>query len=149
MLEAASEVVDLNIFGYGSGLLPQRLSRLHKGEVWGKNMYRVLARSLVTLNRHIDVAGAFANNMRLYEATGMGACLMTDRKDNLHELFEIDHEVVCYSSLGELKDKLAYLVSHPEKAIEIGKNGQRRTLRDHGYDTRMRELKELIGRYFP
>ena len=42
----------------------------------------------IVVNRHIDVAEGYANNMRLYEATGMGALLITDRGRNLGELFE-------------------------------------------------------------
>ena len=52
-------------------------------EVWGLDMYRALARSKITINRHINVAENNANNMRLFEATGTGSLLITDRKDNL------------------------------------------------------------------
>lgn len=147
MLEAASEAVDLSIYGYGAGNLDHKLSPLHYGEAWGAEMYKYLAKSLITLNRHIDVAENYANNMRLYEATGMGACLVTDMKDNLHELFKIDEEVVTYSSLGELKDKLLYLKNNPKVASEIGKKGQQRTLKDHSYYERMRELANILQRY--
>ena len=37
-------------------------------------MYRVLRQSKIALNRHSDVAEDHANNMRLYEATGVGTC---------------------------------------------------------------------------
>ncbi len=50
-------------------------------------MYQVLRRSRITLNSHIDLAGREAGNMRLFEATGVGAFLLTDFKDNLHTLF--------------------------------------------------------------
>ena len=60
-------------------------------------MYRVLARSKIALNRHIDVAEDHANNMRLYEATGVGTFLITDAKRNLSELFEPGEEVVTYA----------------------------------------------------
>ena len=42
--------------------------------------------------------------MRLYEATGMGSLLLTDRKDNLRQLFEEDHEIVTYESKEEALD---------------------------------------------
>src|SRR5262249_36726054 len=50
--------------------------------LWGRDMYRLLQRSVVTLNHHGDVA-PFANNMRLYEGTGMGCLLVTDHKEDL------------------------------------------------------------------
>ena len=74
-------------------------------------MYRVLSRSKIALNRHSDVAEDYANNMRLYESTGVGALLITDAKRNLTDLFEPDEEVVTYSSEDELVEKIHhYLV---------------------------------------
>ena len=91
----------------------------HHGEVWGLDMYRALARSRITLNRHIDVAENNANNMRLYEATGVGALLITDRKDNLGELFEVGREVVAYGSAEEAVELIRHYIAHPEEARGI------------------------------
>ena len=85
--------------------------------------------------------------MRLFEATGMGACLITDMKDNLADLFELDEEVVTYSSLDELKEKLEYLKNNTDRVEEIAQRGQQRTLNEHNYKNRMSELVEILGRY--
>ena len=50
-------------------------------------MYNILSRTKISFNRHINVAENNANNMRLYEATGMGSLLLTDKKDNLMKTF--------------------------------------------------------------
>src|SRR5262245_25300893 len=47
----------------------------HQGGVWGKEMYKILHRSLITLNHHVDVAGDYAGNGRLFEASGTGTFL--------------------------------------------------------------------------
>jgi spore maturation protein CgeB len=70
------------------------------GTVYGLDMYDVFRSSRVTINHHGDV-GPFANNLRLFEATGVGTALLTDRKSNLSELFEPDVEVLAYSSATE------------------------------------------------
>jgi hypothetical protein len=46
-------------------------------------MNEILAHSQVTLNRQIEAAEGSANNMRLFEATGVGAMLVTDDGKNL------------------------------------------------------------------
>ena len=56
----------------------RRSSARHHGEAWGLDMYRVLARTQVAVNRHGDIAEGYANNMRLFEATGVGALLLTE-----------------------------------------------------------------------
>jgi spore maturation protein CgeB len=74
--------------------------------VFGLAMYQKLADSKVTLNNHIDIATISASNMRLYEATGIGTCLLTDWKPDLEQLFEPDREVVTYKSAAEAIEKV-------------------------------------------
>jgi len=149
MLEYLARSTPIEFFGYGADSLSRSspIVPRHNGEVWGLEMYRALARSRVTLNRHINVAENNANNMRLYEATGVGALLITDRKDNLGELFEVGKEVVAYASPEEAAEKIRYYIAHPEEARAIARAGQARTLRDHTYQRRMEELVPVLERY--
>src|SRR5439155_1969331 len=103
LLEHVAGRVAVDFWGYGAESLPADsfVRRSCRGEAWGLQMYGVLAESRIGLNRHIDVAGRFANNMRLFEATGVGTLLLTDQKDNLHELFEVGKEVIAYSTPQE------------------------------------------------
>ena len=112
-------------------------------------MYRALVRSRITVNRHIDVAENYANNMRLYEATGVGAMLITDRKDNLSELFDIGREVEVYSSPEEAAELINYYMAHPLEAGVVARAGQDRTLKEHTYQQRMVELVSILERYLP
>lgn len=149
MLEYLVEQSNIRVFGYGADSLPSSsaIRQRHAGEVWGLEMYSALARSHITLNRHINVAENNANNMRLYEATGVGSLLLTDQKDNLHKLFDIDREIVTYASKEEAAEKVSYYLNHPDEAITIAKAGQARTLKDHTYQQRMKELVPIIKNY--
>lgn len=149
LLEYLIEQTDIRVFGYGADSLPlaSSIRQRHGGEVWGMDMYRALTRSRITLNRHINVAENNANNMRLYEATGVGAMLLTDRKDNLHELFEIGKEVAAYSSKEEAAELARHFLDHPQEAEQIAKAGQARTLREHTYAQRMQELVPILKRH--
>jgi spore maturation protein CgeB len=115
--------------------------------VWGLDMYRVLCRSRVTLNRHINVAGEYANNMRLYEATGCGAMLVTDNKRNLGDLFSIGKEIVAYENVDDLCDRIRYYEKHDVERKAIAEAGQKRTLNDHTYYHRMEDLIDIIEAY--
>jgi spore maturation protein CgeB len=121
---------------------PLRLD-LH-GPAWGSEMYGILAASKVTLNHHIDLAEGFANNLRLYEATGMGALLLTDAGSNLGDLFDVGGEVLTYGSAEECADKAEYYLAHPAEASSIAAAGQARTLRDHTWLNRMGRLVNMI-----
>jgi len=149
LLEKLANTTPIEFFGYGSErLAPDSPIRArHHGEVWGLDMYRALARSKVTLNRHIDVAENYANNMRLYESTGVGTLLITDSKRNLAELFEPGREVIAYSSADEAAEMIRYYVEHPQLAADIARAGQRRTLGEHTYRHRMDELVGILHQH--
>ena len=149
LFEYLADKTPIQFFGYGAKTLPRSspIRKRHNGEVWGIDMYRALARSKITLNRHINVAENNANNMRLYEATGVGTLLITDKKDNLGDIFEIGKEVVAYSSPEEAVELIRYYMDRPNEAEAIAAAGQARTLKEHTYRHRMVELLPLLERY--
>jgi spore maturation protein CgeB len=108
-------------------------------------MYQVLARSLMTLNTHGRISGEDANNLRLYEATGMGTLLVTDARRNMSQLFDVGSEVVTYRDAEECARMVRYYLDHPAEAASIAAAGQRRTLRDHTWANRMARIAELVG----
>lgn len=123
------------------------LRRLHARSFaprFGKRMFRLLGETLVSLNCHIDSAGKNAANMRLFEATGMGSCLVTDWKPNLGSLFEPDREIVTFSSLEECIEKSSFLLEHPNMAEEIGRRGRMRTMKEHNLSDRILEFFQFF-----
>jgi spore maturation protein CgeB len=110
-------------------------------------MFRILAASKIVVNYHGDVAQSYANNMRLFEATGTGALLVTDWKTNLHEMFVLDKEVIAYRTSEECAEMIQYYLEHEDEREVIARAGQVRTLRDHTYNQRMQELVDIVERY--
>lgn len=148
-LETLAGMVPMDFWGYGAASLPAHspIKQRHHGEAWGLEMFGRLNQSLITVNRHIDVAENYANNMRLFEATGCGALLLTDYKDNLSDLFTIGQEVVAYRDAAECAALIAYYLAHPDEAAAIAQAGQERTLRDHTYGKRMEQTAEILDRH--
>lgn len=151
-LERLLREVDVTIFGYGADkVAPESpIHQHHGGEAWGWRMYEVLQESRVTLNRHawIDVRGKvathLATNMRLYESTGVGTCLVTEHKENLPQLFEPGREVITYSNDDDCVEQVKQLLADHSGREQIAKAGQTRTLAEHGYDQRMKELADIL-----
>ena len=146
LLERLARHVPIEFWGYGAAALPagSPIRARYHGEAWGMAMYRVLARSRIVVNRHIDVAAGYANNMRLYEATGAGALLVTDPGRNLGELFEPGREVVVYEGVDDLVETLECLLGDDAERRRIAAAGQARTMRDHTYERRMGELAAIL-----
>jgi hypothetical protein len=149
LLERAAKRTPIDFWGYKVGTLPLRgaVKRRYRGEAWGMHMYEVLATAKIAVNRHGDVAGHHAINMRLYEATGVGALLVTDSKRDLSDVFQPGTEVVTYASEDELAEKIMYYLDNEDERATIARAGQNRTLREHTYANRMRELALILGRH--
>jgi spore maturation protein CgeB len=124
--------------------LDPRILAVAQRPLFGLDMFQQLQRTRVSLNTHIDLSATHASNMRLYEATGAGSCLLTDWKSNIGELFEEGVEVVTYKSAAECVEKVNYLLAHEEARQAIGAAGQRRTLRDHSFANRAVQLDQII-----
>jgi hypothetical protein len=146
-LEAVARRYDLKLFGSGLHSLPASspLHRCYQGEVWGVEMYQALRASRVTLNSHIDAAGAEAGNMRLFEATGVGCFLLTDFKDNLHTLFEPETEVAVWRSVDDCLAKIERYLGDGEQRTIIASRGQARTLERHTYRRRVEQILRMLG----
>jgi spore maturation protein CgeB len=142
LLEAVAERYDLKLWGNRPQTLPASspLHRCFQGEVWGADMYRVLQRSRITLNSHIDLAGREAGNMRLFEATGVGAFLLTDFKDNLDTLFAPDQEVAVWRSIDDCLDVVGRMIGNDDGRAAIARAGHARTMAQHTYRHRVAEI---------
>ncbi len=124
------------------------IRKCYQGVAWGREMYKILSHSKIALNHHGDVL-PYANNGRLYEATVMGALLITDWKENLPEMFEPGKEVVAYRSPEECAELVQYYLGHDAERKAIAHAGQQRTLQEHSYARRVRELMEIVSSYYP
>jgi len=146
LLEGVAERYDLKLWGNRPQALPAAspLHRCFQGEVWGADMYQVLRRSRITLNSHIDLAGREAGNMRLFEATGVGAFLLTDFKDNLDTLFAPDREVAVWRSIDDCLERIEHHLRDDDGRAGIAGAGQARTMAQHTYRHRAAEILGFV-----
>lgn len=122
----------------------RRLIPYLKPPVFGLDMYQTLRNSKITLNTHIDVSPKSASNMRLFESTGVGTCLLTDWKENLTDIFEPEKEVVTYRSPAECIEKARWLLDHPAERRAIAEAGHYRTLTDHTFAQRAQQFDDFV-----
>lgn len=151
-LETILARMDVAIFGYGIQRVPPEspIHQHYRGERWALPMYEALQRSRITLNLHaqIEVDGhlsrSFANNMRLYEATGVGTCLVTEARENLCDFFEPDVEVATFSDFRTCADTIERLLHDEPARARTAAAGQTRTLTEHTYPQRMSQLADIL-----
>lgn len=124
-----------------------KLKKSLRPAVYGKKMYNIIRSSKVVLNIHADSSPLYASNMRLFETTGVGSCLLTDWKENINELFKEDEEVVTYRNTEECIEKAKWLLEHDQEREDIALKGRQRTFFSHLYEHRVPEFLDIINKY--
>lgn len=148
VIESAAQHLQIDVWGPGVDQWPvgSPLRLRYHGTAWGMEMFAILRGARIAINRHIDASAGYANNMRLFEATGMGALLLTDDLEGLAEAFIPDREAVVYADADDLVEKARWYLAHEEERARVAAAGQARTLRDHTYALRMRDLAAILER---
>jgi spore maturation protein CgeB len=148
------EVVEKNHFlrkyiEYGRNpvsVYSEMLKNATKSPFFGMDMFTLLSRSKIILNIHGEVAGEYAGNMRLFEATGVGSCLLTDNKNNMNDLFAGGSEVVVYDNFDDCIEKAKWLLTNEKDRAGIAKKGQKRTLENHTVENRCKQIVEILSK---
>ena len=115
-----------------------------KPPVFGIDMFKLFNRSKIVLNFHIGVAGDYAGNMRMFEVTGVGSCLLTDNKKNINDLFIPGSEVVTYDNPDDCIEKAKWLLNHEDERKKIALAGHQRTLKFHTVENRCRTIIDIL-----
>lgn len=124
--------IDLNSF-YDNLLVSLR----RNDQIFGVEMYKLLSDSLITFNTHGDNELNEAANRRLFESTGVGACLLTDWRDNIADFFEPEKEIITFRSKDECVSKVKFYLKNIDKLNKISHAGHLRTLSDHTLESRI------------
>ena len=115
-----------------------------KKPVYGKDMLRVLSKSKILINTHIDDT-EYAGNMRIFEGTGCGCLLISDVKKGIEDLFKIDHEILLFNNVHDLITKCNFMLGNQKKIEQMASLGKQRTQKDHHYENRAELLAKFIN----
>ena len=113
------------------------------GPLYSRDYYDVIRKSKLTLNRHRDEL-ADGPNIRVFEATGLGTCLISDRGKEMDKFFVSGKEIVTFSSAQEAVEKIDYFLQHPNERRAIAKAGQDRTLKEHTIMNKCEQIDQVV-----
>lgn len=141
-----------NFFNHKKSLKKQFPDKVTKGPLESSKYYELIEKSRIVLNIHRDEEADYGN-LRVYEATGIGSVLLTDRGESLKEFFNVDYgsdnaletaEIVTFTDAEDCRKKIDFLLKNPEVADRIAANGRRRTLRDHTVMKRCEIMQPIL-----
>ena len=108
--------------------------------VIGKDMVDCINSYKIHLNCNIsnDI------NYRTFETTGCGTFLLTNYTPGLEKLFDIGKEIVTYSSIQDLSEKVSYYLNNDDERNRIAKAGYEKSKANHTYYERSKKIIEII-----
>ncbi len=82
---------------------------------------------------------------RDFEAPACGAAYLTTYNSELESLFDLDSEIKCYPSLGEIPGMVSEMLSDPSGLRAMGDRARQRILKQHTWTRRVRDLTDWLG----
>jgi len=124
------------------------LLKKNNGAIFGDKMLKVFSQSKIVINNHIDIVED-ASNMRLFEVTGAGSCLLTDDKKNLNQLFKKNVDILVYKNFKDALEKIKFYLnpSNSSKLNKIAKNGLLKVRKKHSIHARMKRLEKFFLKF--
>lgn len=110
------------------------------------------AKIVINLHRAIDdetnqnVGGVPARsvNPRSFEISACAAFQLSDIRHSLGAAFAPGEEIATYASPEELVEKAEYYLNHEEERQAVALRGYARTMREHTYPRRVRQLLDTV-----
>ncbi len=104
-------------------------------------VFRSAAGVLNTMNL-AEVNGV---NVRLFEAAGCGAAVLTEFRSTVPELFEVGTEVLVFHDFDDLVEQATRLLNEHGLTQRLGDAAAQRAHRDHTYDLRVTAILEKLS----
>tara|TARA_R110000824_G_scaffold2474_1_gene11460 strand:+ start:3365 stop:4267 length:903 start_codon:yes stop_codon:yes gene_type:complete len=93
-----------------------------------------------------DPEGKTQMKQRVFEVPAGQGLLFSEYHPAVERYFEIDKEIITFSSPDEFHKKAKFLIKHPKIVEQIAKAGHERFLKDHQSKIRLQNVLEDIGK---
>ncbi|MED2754027.1 DUF3880 domain-containing protein [Bacillus thuringiensis] len=107
------------------------------------NIHRSIEDS--TFNRNELKINACSINNRTFEIASTGSFQMTDIRSDLENCYIPGVQIETFTSSTDFIEKAEIYLANPEKRKKVAMEGFKRTLIEHTYDERVKQLLKIIG----
>ena len=128
--------------GWDSKCMPANVTYIGHVYTYDHNAFNCSPRVVLNINRASMARYGFSPPTRIFEAAGVGACLITDAWEGIECFLEPEREVIVVHDGDELAQRLRGLT--PARACAIGAAARCRLLAEHTYRHRAEQLSALL-----
>lgn len=83
--------------------------------------------------------------LRAFEILGAGGFLLTNYQRDFEDCYVSGEDYVSFDSKEDMLYKIEYYLSHEKERAEIATNGFRRTMKDHTFENRIKEMINKVS----
>lgn len=134
---------DLGIFKSVKPLSVLFPDKVRPPKTLANDYFNLIAETKLVLNVHRE-EDADIGNIRCFEVTGVGSCLVTNHREGLRDFFDVDNDIVTFETAEECAEKVKYLLNHPNEMMRIAQNGNKTTLKHHTVAERCKKIAEIL-----
>lgn len=128
--------------GWDGKPMPENVVNLGHIYIAEHNAFNSTPRAVLNITRDSMARYGFSPPTRVFEATGTGACIITDAWEGIELFLEPGAEVLLANSGADVAAHLEWLTV--ERAAQLGGNARRRVLTQHTYAHRAAQLEQLL-----
>lgn len=121
-----------------------QISKRNISTVYGLEYHRKILDYRGVINSHLDNIQT-PSNIRLFEVTGLGRVLITDRLNGLEKLFIENEEILAYSNTVELNKKIKIVQNDKDYVEYLCANARKKTKANYGIKNRVKCFQEIIN----
>ncbi len=128
-----------------AGLPLKLFGRGWPGSGWIDDPVAIFRRSQINLGFGFATSALTNLKGRDFECTGAGGCYLTTYNWELAPFFENGKEILLYREVPELIEIFSYYRRRPEACATIAQAAYTRSLREHTWERRFRDLFQQLG----
>lgn len=114
------------------------------GAVFGRDLLTAIGNAKIVVNGAIDMAGNDRGNMRVWEALGCGAALVTDQGRYPDEMIA-DQHFLTYATPDEAAQRVRNLIANPEGRTTIAEAGHALIAERYSKTLQWNRFKEIVA----
>jgi spore maturation protein CgeB len=134
---------------YGSGFprwIGETAARtVHTGQYVAREEKARVFRSAAGVLNTMHPSEVSGVNVRLFEAAGCGAAVLTEFRPTVPELFAVGNEVLTFHDFDDLVEQATRLLSERGLTARLGDAAAQRAHRDHTYDLRVTSILDKLS----
>jgi spore maturation protein CgeB len=99
----------------------------------------------INVNIHSSLCQIDGISAKIFEIASCGGFFLTERKKDLFLFFKEEEDLISFSNIDELREKIKHYLSHPEEREELARRIRTKVINNYTYKHKLKEMMSRMG----